>query len=248
MIPKVIHQIWIGPNTRPDVWMDTVRHFCNEFGYEYKLWDNAAVAQFPLVNIQAYNTVREYCGKADILRYEILHKYGGIYIDADSVILKGDKLHKLITEFDDDCGFGYEIDNERICNGVILAKEASQFLKLCIDNLNSRDLVSYQPWKSIGPMYITELHNKYKDQIKVKTYARTIFYPIPWQDIYQIDLHKHTNIPEESVMFQYGYSTNFLANMINKKDPNMINKKDPNIINKKAPRFIFNRFIRRHGV
>jgi len=232
MIPNIIHQIWIGPNTRPDVWMDTVRKFCHEFGYEYKLWDNDAAANFPLVNRVAYNTVKEYCGKADILRYEILHKYGGIYIDADSVILKGDKLHKLITEFDDDCGFGYEIDNERICNGVILAKESSQFLKLCIDNLNSRDFVSHHPWISIGPMYITELYNKYKDQIKIKTYARTIFYPRPWQDIYQIDLHKYTNIPEESVMFQYGYSTNFLAN----------------IINKKAPRFIFNRFIRRYGV
>jgi inositol phosphorylceramide mannosyltransferase catalytic subunit len=219
MIPNIIHQIWIGPNTRPDIWMDTVRKFCHEFGYQYKLWDNDAAARFPLENRATYNKVKEYCGKADILRYEILHKYGGVYIDADSVILKGDKLHKIISDFDDDCGFGYEIDNERICNGVILAKEGSQFLKHCIDNISSRDVLSYQPWVSIGPMYITELYNKYKDQLKVKTYARTIFYPRQWQGVDQIDLHQYTHIPEESVMFQYGYSTNFLNKLFPAKKP-----------------------------
>ena len=23
MIPKIIHQIWLGPNKRPDIWMNT---------------------------------------------------------------------------------------------------------------------------------------------------------------------------------------------------------------------------------
>ena len=38
-IPKIVHQIWIGENKRPDIWMDTVKKFCNDYGYEYKLWD-----------------------------------------------------------------------------------------------------------------------------------------------------------------------------------------------------------------
>lgn len=34
---------------------------------------------------QMYNAEKEWCGKADLLRYIILFEYGGIYIDADGI-------------------------------------------------------------------------------------------------------------------------------------------------------------------
>lgn len=229
MIPKVIHQIWIGPNKRPDIWMDSVKEFCYTFGYEYKLWDNNNISSLTLRNIDIFNTVKQYCGKADILRYEILHKFGGIYIDADSVILKGDKLNLLIEKFNADCGLGYEIDNERLCNGVILADKNSLFLKHCIDEMDrQKQYIPYNhPFLTIGPCYITEQYHKYKDEINIKTYKRDVFYPGGWHGNRTIDVHKYTSYPEESVMFQYGYSTNFLGNILELPI---------------KPKFIFNKF------
>ena len=228
MIPNIIHQIWIGAKNPPNIWMDTVKNFCSNYGYEYKLWNNENIKELTLQNQHIFDITKEYCGKADVLRYEILYKYGGIYIDADSVILKGDKLDSLIKEFNSDCGLGYEIDNERICNGVILSKIQSKFLKKVIDEMPSRIhlISSNHPWITIGPIYITELYGKYKDEIDIKIYKRDIFYPGGWHFIKTIDAHKHKILPEESVMFQYGYSTNQLDTTVN-------------VINK--PKFIFNR-------
>ena len=92
-IPKIVHQIWIGENKRPDIWMDTVKKFCNDYGYEYKLWDDNTVNTLNLINKQYYDmepqihlNKKNYQLKADILRYELLYSFGGIYIDADIVI------------------------------------------------------------------------------------------------------------------------------------------------------------------
>ena len=82
MLPKIVHQIWIGPNKRPDVWMDSVRLFCVEYGYEYRLWQEREIdALSPeLRNKDRYDSALQFCGKADIVRYDILHRFGGIYI------------------------------------------------------------------------------------------------------------------------------------------------------------------------
>lgn len=37
---------------------------------------------------QRIDEIEAFCGKADIMRYEILYKYGGIYLDADSLCLE----------------------------------------------------------------------------------------------------------------------------------------------------------------
>ena len=44
-IPKIIHQIWIGPKKKPDLWMDT---WSNDYvkkysDFEYVLWDNKRI-------------------------------------------------------------------------------------------------------------------------------------------------------------------------------------------------------------
>ncbi len=89
-IPKIIHQIWIGPNKQPDIWINTWRiDYINKYkNYEYMLWNNENIKnilnKYPKFE-EMINTEIEYCGKADMLRYLILYEYGGIYIDADSV-------------------------------------------------------------------------------------------------------------------------------------------------------------------
>jgi mannosyltransferase OCH1-like enzyme len=230
MIPKIVHQIWIGPNKRPDIWMNSVKDFCSKYEYQYMLWDNEAVQRITLKNKAIFDKIDQYCGKADVLRYEILFSYGGIYIDADSVILKGDKLNTIIEKFEGDCGFGYEINDERLCNGVIIANKHSKFLEICIENMKSRNKLideNNHPWITIGPLFITEMYDKYKNEVQIKTYEREIFYPGGWHGITDVNQHLKIAIPDESVMFQYGYSTNFLSYALEST---------------KKHRFIFNRF------
>jgi mannosyltransferase OCH1-like enzyme len=211
-IPKIIHQIWIGPKKRPDIWMDSVRDFCKVFDYEYKLWNDDNVKDLNLTNQKYYNKEQSYHGKADILRYELLYKYGGVFIDADSVIVKPEKFHELLLNFKSDAGFGFEIDNVLVCQGVCISISNSRFMKKCIEEIPNRDFTKL-PWQSTGPMLVTELIKKNND-ISITIYKSTIFYPRRWHGIQDIQMHKTYPIPEESVMFQYGYSTNNLESKI----------------------------------
>ena len=213
MLPKIIHQIWIGPKKRPDIWMDSVKQFCSDFGYEYKLWDNETTENLNLVNQKFYDRDPTYFGKADILRYELLFRYGGCFVDADSVIMKGQQFHELLNDFNTDAGFGFEVDNVLVCQGVCMAIPSSKFMQKCIEEIPLRDFTQL-PWIATGPRLVTELVIRYQEEIPLSLYKSTIFYPRSWHGIQDIDLHTKVEIPPESVMFQYGYSTNNLEGKI----------------------------------
>jgi len=209
----IIHQIWIGPKKRPDIWMNSVREFCQSKNHEYMLWDDQKVAGLTMANRSFYDRESTWNGKSDVLRYEILYQYGGVYIDADSFITNFDKLNNLLNEFSGDAGFGFEVDNILVCGGVSLAIKESKFMKLCIDEIPKRDF-SKMAWQSVGPQLITDLWMKHKTTIPVTVYKSKVFYPIRWHGIQDIDMHKKMDLPPESVMFQYGYSTNNLESKI----------------------------------
>ena len=88
-IPKKIHQVWIGEK-EPPAW-------CVKFGeemqamhpdWEYKLWNESNIPK--LVNQDIYDKLpkHRYCFKSDIIRYEIVYKYGGVYADMDMFCYK----------------------------------------------------------------------------------------------------------------------------------------------------------------
>ena len=88
-IPKVLHQIWLGPRPVPVVWTRTWQELNPDF--EYRLWTEDAVDGFGLRNDDVYRRfVGEgiYDGAADVARAEILLRHGGVYVDADSVALR----------------------------------------------------------------------------------------------------------------------------------------------------------------
>ena len=83
-IPKIIHQIWIGKKYhRPEQWMNTWPAMNPD--WEYRVWtDDNLHTLLPLRAQTAFDAMPHLAGKADILRYEILHRFGGVYIDADT--------------------------------------------------------------------------------------------------------------------------------------------------------------------
>jgi mannosyltransferase OCH1-like enzyme len=89
MIPKLLHQIWLGPRPVPSVWTETWREANPDF--DYRLWDEGAVDELGLRNEDVYRRYMAedlYDGAADVARIEILFRFGGVYADADSVALR----------------------------------------------------------------------------------------------------------------------------------------------------------------
>lgn len=84
-VPHNVHQIWVGEKPIPRgiiVW----RRLCEKYGYKYYFWNEANIRDFHLANEKYYLEFlngKNYQGAADVARYEILSRHGGIYTDAD---------------------------------------------------------------------------------------------------------------------------------------------------------------------
>ena len=106
-VPRVIHQIWIGSRPCPEEWIGSWRRdYCAAHpSWTHRLWRDADVVELlrqhpsssssggddgesggtPLHKI--YESLGQPCLRADVARYAILHRHGGVYIDADMVWL-----------------------------------------------------------------------------------------------------------------------------------------------------------------
>jgi mannosyltransferase OCH1-like enzyme len=89
MIPKILHFIWVGDESkRPDNCIQTwIEHHPD---WQLKIWGNDSLADFEWVNaahMRAMST-RELNGVADMMRWEILYNQGGLVFDADSICVR----------------------------------------------------------------------------------------------------------------------------------------------------------------
>ena len=88
-IPKIIHQIWLGPKPLPAYFAkfaQKIRELHPE--WEYRLWTDKDLEHFDFSMNDLYEKSVNYGEKSDILRCEILLKMGGVYIDSDFDFLK----------------------------------------------------------------------------------------------------------------------------------------------------------------
>jgi len=153
MIPKIIHQIWIGPEKCPDIWVNTFRidYINKNPEYEYILWTEDNIDRlfidFPIYRI-VYDLETTYNGKSDILRYLILYINGGIYIDADSVWINEKSFDTLLEQVNDSDVFaGKNPDNlesltkkdkkfeNTICGAVMGSSKNNPLMRLLIDGI-----------------------------------------------------------------------------------------------------------------
>ncbi|MBA2307625.1 hypothetical protein H0W26_05845 [Candidatus Dependentiae bacterium] len=89
LIPKIVHQIWVGPHQPPAIFKESQKSIQKYLpDWEYKLWTDADIPTLDLYNKKFYDLSTNYGEKADILRYELLYKYGGVYLDVDIILLK----------------------------------------------------------------------------------------------------------------------------------------------------------------
>lgn len=86
-IPKQLHQIWIGPDERPDklirTWQDKHEDWAH-FVWNERAIDNELGWTTDLRKVyDQYIKDERYCGATNVARAIILEQYGGVYVDAD---------------------------------------------------------------------------------------------------------------------------------------------------------------------
>ena len=161
-IPKIIHQLWIGPKPRPSKFMQTWKDKHPDF--EYIMWNEEEIKkrELQLMCINRINEIEEINGKADIIRWEILYHYGGLFLDADSICIE--PFNELIEKNKPFAGY----ENENIREGLV-ATGTMAFTKnhplpglaiqWMMQNEVSRAKTKKMAWQTVGPGLLTALLN-----------------------------------------------------------------------------------------
>jgi len=72
--------------------------------------------------------------RADALRYEILYKYGGIYVDTDMALVK--PIHTLLDHFSTDFLIGVSYSQAfEVNNAIVGSIPGHPFIEYCIAKL-----------------------------------------------------------------------------------------------------------------
>jgi hypothetical protein len=165
-IPKIIHQLWIGPKSAPLKWMYTWQDKNPE--WEYRLWDEKAIMGTKWINqkhIDYYMSKGIWHGAKDVCQYEILYNHGGCFFDADAECLQHiDDL--FLDEYD---AWSYW-ENEKVRPGLIMpllaATPGSKFAAELIGGLFQKSEVG-EPWIDTGNKYVGEMYAKTKHNVKI---------------------------------------------------------------------------------
>jgi hypothetical protein len=164
-IPRVLHQIWLGPARPPLETMASCRQSHRE--WQYVLWTEDNLP--PMLNRAVFDACgAAYHAKADVLRYELLFRFGGVYVDADQLCLRGfdDLLGSHDSFFAGYQNFGNpDLDDERkattlIANAVVGASPRHPILERVIDDIRDTPALAGdahgQAWRRVGPAALTK--------------------------------------------------------------------------------------------
>lgn len=180
-IPKIIHQIWIGPKKLPykyRPWMKSWLKYNPE--YKYILWRDKDIAKLKMINNNSFKKANNSGIKSDIARYEILYLYGGIYIDTDFECIS--KIPENLHNYDFVSSTIFDF-KPCIANGFMMSKNKSKILKEIIKNLNivNKEFEINDTINHIGPGLLTREYFKLKKEVRLKylILPSNFFYPYP---------------------------------------------------------------------
>lgn len=138
-IPKIVHHIWLG-SPLPDTFRRLREQWMATLGNEwtFRLWDDDAVRAFGLTNRKAFDRAKNYGEKADIARYEILHRHGGVYLDTDMQVYKSLddaplRLHHTMTFYAGIANTG----TVELNNAMIASRPGHPILQACIREITT---------------------------------------------------------------------------------------------------------------
>ena len=181
LIPRKIHQIWLGEKNIPKIsknWMNSWKEFNPE--WEYKLWDEQNIKELNVKDLNVYSKQFNPGYRSDILRYVILKKFGGIYVDTDFECLKPIPSNILKYKFIAGMMFG---NNPCIGNSILLSAPNFLLLKNILNYIKSKEYKNEINYiiKNSGPDTVTrEYFNLEKNnQNECLILPSNYFYPYP---------------------------------------------------------------------
>lgn len=186
MIPRVIHQVWVHKPMPDEVrrWIETwdVRHP----GWTHVLWRDDDLRW--LDNVALFDHADAYVAdhavgqmKADVARYEILAKFGGVYVDCDF------ECRYPIDDLVDVPAFAVrQPTGGQPANGLIGVQPGNAVMRECVARLPSRAMKmrGKSANRVSGPAFFGSL---VRDDPDFTIYPADWFFAYSWADVQRGD-------------------------------------------------------------
>lgn len=180
-IPKIIHHIWVGNKKLPKKyknWINSWKKFNPD--WEFIFWKEDDIQSLDLKNKKIYNACNNPGFKSDVARYEILNKFGGLYLDVDFECINYIPEKLLTYDFVACTTFNSQPE---INNAILFSSPNNIFLEKIIDSIKlpPKNYSFEDIFLSSGPYLLTEIYFKNIDLTSKKTLIlpSNYFYPFP---------------------------------------------------------------------
>ena len=178
LIPRIIHHIWVGPAMpqRLSPYVDSWRTLHPD-------WDHRFHVGFgDLENQDLYDRAEEitqHVGqlRSDLARYELLWRFGGVYVDCDL-----EALRPFDALLDAPAFAGWERQGRHVNNACIGAVPGHPLMRALIDAAPESIArnAGERPNRMTGPHLLTPLARGRDD---VVIHDEAVFYPYSWSEL-----------------------------------------------------------------
>ena len=180
MIPKIIHQIWEGKTEPLPKFFSKMSESWKKYhpDWQYEFWDGDRMEKF--INkyfpdiIDTYHNFHYPVQRWDVIRYLILYKIGGMYVDFDYECLRNLECYLTVKG---KCYFAMEPDSHRSMfgkkiyfnNALMLTAPGHPFFEYVIQHLKTTSIIYtenkfHDVLESTGPSMLTNLYQKFKNK------------------------------------------------------------------------------------
>jgi mannosyltransferase OCH1-like enzyme len=151
-IPANIFQTWESKKIPTLMFQSILSIIKNNPNFRYYLFDDQDCLKFIKENfnkdiLEAYDNLIPGAYKADLWRYCILYKMGGIYIDIKYRPINGFRLYNLLEKEH----WVLDIDGKKIYNAIIVCKPGNQILLNAINKIVENVKNKYYGNSSLEP-------------------------------------------------------------------------------------------------
>lgn len=195
-IPKIIHQIWEEKIPLPEFFYqfgETWKEF--NPSWEYIFWNKSKMDHFVQENFPDYISIlkgyKYDVQRWDVIRYLILYKFGGVYVDFDYECLES--LDNLLQ--DKSCCFGLEPEEHArifqkkivISNAFIAIKPRHPFMKQILKTVKHSSSVSEEKLiyvlETTGPHMLIDLYDHYPQKEEISLIPSEFISPLTKMDV-----------------------------------------------------------------
>lgn len=169
VIPRIFHHIWLGEEPFPEHFEGYRQSWVrNHPDWLFRFWTEDNLPG-DLVRPEVYDLLRSPVERADILRFEVLNREGGVYVDTDFESLR--PLDPLLAGVDFFCAY---LKPGRVNNAILGSTPHHPVVVRGLEEMAPRKIFGYDMKEGTGPFFFDRLIKAYPD---VTIFEPEAFYP-----------------------------------------------------------------------